>query len=128
MRWVLDASSVVAYLLGEGTDAEGGGMLGDTHAPELLDIEATHTLRGLLRGRKIDLQTAERARSELAQTGINRHRDAALLRRAWELRDRCTIYDALYVALAEALGATLITRDAGLARGVQSLVEVAAQG
>jgi predicted nucleic acid-binding protein len=36
----------------------------------------------------------------------------------------CTVYDALYVALAEALDAKLITRDARLARGVTGLVEV----
>jgi hypothetical protein len=36
----------------------------------------------------------------------------------------CTIYDALYVALAEALGGRLLTRDARLARGVAGLVDV----
>lgn len=125
MRWVLDASSVVAYLLGEGSATERSAMLGDAHAPELLDVEATHTLRGLLRAGKLELETAERARSELGETAIRRYRDQALLSRAWELRENFTIYDALYVALAEALEATLITRDAGLAKAVGGLVKVA---
>jgi len=49
---------------------------------------------------------------------------ADLLRRAWELRDVCTIYDALYVGLTEALDATLITRDARLARGAGAIIDV----
>ncbi len=124
MRWVVDASSVVAYLLGGGSDAERGGILGDVHAPALVDIEVTQTLRGLLRGAKVDLTSAELGRVELAQLAVRRHPDARLLRRAWELRDVCTTYDALYVALAEALDATLLTRDARLARGVEGLVDV----
>lgn len=124
MRWVVDASSVVAYLLGGGSDAERGGILGDVHAPALVDVEVTQTLRGLLRGAKVDLTSAELGRAELAQLAVRRHPDARLLRRAWELRDVCTTYDALYVALAEALDATLLTRDARLARGVEGLVDV----
>ncbi len=37
--------------------------------------------------------------------------------------DASTTYDALYVALAEALAATLVTRDARLAQGVSGLVD-----
>jgi len=38
-----------------------------------------------------------------------------LLQRVWELRDNLTAYDAVYVALAEALDAPLVTRDERLA-------------
>jgi predicted nucleic acid-binding protein len=38
------------------------------------------------------------------------------LPRVWELRANLTAYDAAYVALAEALGAPLLTRDRRLAR------------
>ena len=99
-------------------------MLGDVHAPGLIDVEVTQTLRGLLRGSKLELAAADRARAELTQTGIRRHPDERLLRRAWELRDVCTTYDALYVALAEALDAALLTRDARLARAVDGVVDV----
>jgi hypothetical protein len=43
-----------------------------------------------------------------------RHRP--LLARCWELRDNLTVYDASYVALAEALDLTLLTGDGRLAR------------
>lgn len=128
MSWVLDASSVVAYLLGEGSQAERRAVLDDAHAPGLLDVEVTQTLRGLLRASKVDLQAAELGREELAQVAVRRHPDARLLRRAWELRDVCTTYDALYVALTEALDATLVTRDARLARGADRLVPVVLAG
>jgi predicted nucleic acid-binding protein len=44
-----------------------------------------------------------------------RHRHDAFLYRIWELRHNVTAYDAAYLALAEALGAPLVTRDAKLA-------------
>ncbi|HET7045510.1 MAG TPA: type II toxin-antitoxin system VapC family toxin [Gaiellaceae bacterium] len=124
MKRVVDASSVIAYLLGEGSQPEREAMLGDAHAPTLVDVEATQTLRGLVRGSRIDLARAETARAELGQLRMRRHPDASLLRRAWELRDVCTTYDALYVALAEALDATLLTRDGRLAAAVGRLVDV----
>jgi predicted nucleic acid-binding protein len=126
VTWVADASVVVAYLLGGATDAERGAMLGDVHAPALLDVEATQTLRGLVRGAKIDLATAELARTDLGELALRRFPDAPLLGRCWELRDVCTTYDALYVALAEALNAKLVTRDTRLARAVDGLVDVIA--
>jgi predicted nucleic acid-binding protein len=126
VTWVTDASVVVAYLLGEASEAERAAIIGDAHAPALLDVEATQTLRGLVRGGKIDLATAESARTDLGLLVARRYADAPLLRRCWELRDVCTIYDALYVALAEALDAKLVTRDARLARAVAGVVDVIA--
>jgi predicted nucleic acid-binding protein len=121
---VFDASSTVAYLLGGATDGERAAMLGEAYAPALLDVEVIQTLRGLLRGGKIDLDLAESAREDLGQLALPRIPDGALLNRAWELRDVCTIYDGLYVALAEGVDAALVTRDARLARGAGELVEV----
>ena len=53
-----------------------------------------------------------------------RHRHAPLRRRAWELRDRCSAYDAFYLALAEALDAELLTTDTRFARTARELVSV----
>ena len=46
---------------------------------------------------------------------IARYEHEPLLSRIWELRDSLTAYDAAYVALAEGLRATLLTRDKKLA-------------
>lgn len=62
--------------------------------------------------------------AELAELAIRRYPDGPLLRRAWELRDVCTTHDALYLALAEALDATLITRDVRFRRSADRLVDV----
>jgi predicted nucleic acid-binding protein len=128
VRCVVDASSVVAYLVGAGSDDERAGILGEAHAPGLLDVEVTQTLRGLVRSSSLDLGRAEAGRRDLADLRVRRHPDVRLLRRAWELRDVCTTYDGLYVALAEALDAPLLTRDARLARGVDRLVDVVVSG
>jgi len=44
-----------------------------------------------------------------------RHSHELLLDRAWELRDNLTIYDGVYVALAELLDMPLLTRDRRIA-------------
>ena len=49
--------------------------------------------------------------TDLADTGIERYPHRPFLDRIWQLRRNMTSYDAAYVALAEALGAPLLTRD-----------------
>jgi predicted nucleic acid-binding protein len=51
-----------------------------------------------------------------AVMGLKRWPHRALLGRALALRDQLTAYDAIYVAMAEVTGATLLTRDARPAR------------
>jgi predicted nucleic acid-binding protein len=49
-----------------------------------------------------------------------------LVTRCWQLRDNLKTYDAVYVALAEALGVPLLTADARLAdaTGIRCQVEL----
>jgi predicted nucleic acid-binding protein len=51
-----------------------------------------------------------------------------LVDRAWQLRDNVSFYDGLYVALAEGLGAPLLTLDERLTRapGLRAEVELVA--
>jgi predicted nucleic acid-binding protein len=46
---------------------------------------------------------------------LARHSMPALLPRLWALRENLTVYDAAYVALAEALGCPLVTFDEKIA-------------
>ena len=64
--------------------------------------------------------------TDLVELPMQRHAHDWLLPRVWELRHNLTAYDAIYVALAEALDAPLVTRDARLAAaaGHQARVEV----
>ncbi len=126
---VLDASAALDLLLGTERASAIARVLGsvtEAHAPELIDPEVIAVVRRwTLRG-WLAVEAATRAVDELGELALIRHRHVPLRRRAWELRDRCSAYDACYVALAEALGAQLLTTDARLGRAVHGLVEVLA--
>jgi hypothetical protein len=53
--------------------------------------------------------------ADLSDLPMHRYPHDVLLPRIWELRHNLTAYDAVYVALAEALDAPLLTRDRRLA-------------
>src|SRR6476661_1265262 len=52
----------------------------------------------------------------LADLDLHRHPHIDLLTRSWKLRENVTAHDAMYVALAEALEAPIVTCDRRLAR------------
>lgn len=120
---VLDASAAVEWLLrsprGRRVDAlvEADPLL---VAPALLDVEVLSVLRRALLGRALTERRAAEALDMLAQAPVRRYPHAPLLRRALDLRENVSAYDAMYVALAEALGATLLTGDARLLRALPS--------
>jgi len=96
------------------------------HVPHLLDVEVTHALRRLLLGGRLSNLAARRALRDLAVMGLKRWPHRASLGWALALRDQLSAYDAIYVAMAEVIGATLVTRDVRLARaaGHRARVEV----
>lgn len=117
---VVDSSVLVAALLDRGPlgKACAGRISGERlAAPALIDIEAVSSVRGLLRGRKIDPTDADHALRLLPSLPIQRAWHAELLPRIWELRDDFTAYDAAYIALAEHMDVPLVTGDAELRRG-----------
>ena len=115
---VVDASAMVEFLLqtvvGQRVEARVSGNE-TLHAPHLLDVEVLQALRRLVRMREVTPIRAHEALDDLRDFGLYRHGHVDLLERAWRLRDNLTAYDAMYVALAEALDATVITCDAPLA-------------
>jgi predicted nucleic acid-binding protein len=58
---------------------------------------------------------ADQAIEDLLDLRLNRYPHIVLLSRIWELRHNLSAYDAAYVALAERLGASLLSRDRRLA-------------
>ena len=99
-------------------------------APHLIDAEVGHLLRRQSLLGRISTRRAGIALQDYVALPVDRYPHLALLPRAFALRDNATIYDALYLALAEALEATLLTRDRRLARipGVEAHVEVITNG
>ena len=128
---VIDASAEVAVLLNVGPEVrdirDRIARPGETlHVPHLFEIEVLHALRALsLRG-TVSPERARLALDRLRDTQLVRYPHTPLTERMWELRENLTTYDAAYVALAEALGAPLVTMDARLARasGIRAAVEI----
>lgn len=85
------------------------------HAPHLLDVEVAQVLRRYSVSGEIDGDRGRMALLDLADLPVERYPHGFLLRRVWELRNNLTAYDAIYVALAEALDAPLLTRGRRLA-------------
>ncbi|HEY0317048.1 MAG TPA: type II toxin-antitoxin system VapC family toxin [Solirubrobacterales bacterium] len=127
---VLDASVLVEFLTG-GKHAESSerhlmSSRGWLWAPFLVDAEVGHALRGEVRAGEISARAARDALADLMEMRLQRVSHHLLAERAWELRENVSFYDGLYVALAEALEAPLITLDARLAKapGLRAEVEV----
>lgn len=102
----------------------------DQAAPHLVDPEVLSVIQAKRRAGALDATAAAQAVEDLRAWPGERWSHRPLLERAWALRDNVRSYDALYVALAEALGATLLTLDRRLASapGVECHVEVAGGG
>ncbi|MFW6693524.1 type II toxin-antitoxin system VapC family toxin [Streptomyces sp. MAR4 CNX-425] len=115
---VLDNSALVDYLVGTTKLADQVRAKVTGHrlaAPYAVDLECASTLRGLVRGNKLPAQEAKRALDLLGRIPMRRYAHVPLLPRIWELRHNMWPYDASYVALAETLGADLVTVDAKMA-------------
>lgn len=127
---VVDASAILELLLRTRKAHKiEDRMFGDGeswHAPHLIDVEVLQVLRRLARDQTLTQKRAQEALDDLADLPMERYPHRSLLQRSWELRHNLTAYDAVYVALAEALHCPLITCDARLAStpGLESLVEL----
>jgi predicted nucleic acid-binding protein len=116
---VIDSAAIVDTLSGlDGTD-DLRKLLAteELHAPALLDFEVLSALRGLTIGGHMSSSRAHDLLTDYDDLPLRRWAFAdALRRRAFQLRNNITAYDAAYVALAEALDCRLVTRDGRLAR------------
>lgn len=116
---VVDASALVEILLPTAAGEAVSERLFDSGdslaAPHLIDVEAAQVLRRYAQAGEIDDLRGRESMADLADMPIRRYPHSVLLPRVWELRRNLTAYDALYVALAEALDAPLVTRDRRLA-------------
>ena len=126
---VVDASVIVVALADDGADGDRARtrLFGERlAAPEIIDLEVTSVLRRQIAAGEVDARRAGMALDDLAALPLRRAPHRHLVTRCWALRDNLTPYDAAYVALAEALGAELLTGDRRLARapGPRCRIEV----
>ena len=98
----------------------------DQAAPHIIDAEVLGIIRRDLMLGRLDRTAANQAVDDLRDWPAERFGHRLLLERAWELHDRVRTWDALYVALTEALDGTLLTLDQRLGRvtGLDCRVEV----
>ncbi|MDN5797423.1 MAG: type II toxin-antitoxin system VapC family toxin [Intrasporangium sp.] len=128
---VVDASCLVEVLTG-GPGAEPVrrrlALDGDQAAPHVIDVEVFGVIRREhLRGR-LDATAAAQAVVDLRLWPGERYGHRLLLARAWQLRDTVRGWDAMYVALAEALDAVLLTTDRRLATATGPTCRIEALG
>ena len=128
---VLDASGAVELVLNTAAGRRLAARLADqrvvVHVPHLIDLEIAQVLRRYVRNGTLTEAMAMTALDRWRDLGAERYAHEPFLDRIWRLRDNLTAYDAVYVALAEALSTVLVTGDRRLARapGLHAVIELA---
>jgi len=129
---VVDASAVVEMLLRTpiGEKCQARLLVADEAlcAPHLLDVEVAQVLRRFAAQGEMTAERGSEALVDLADLPLTRYPHGPLLERVWDLRHSVSAYDAVYLALAEALDAPLVSSDGRLARahGHHATVQVLA--
>ena len=116
---VLDSSAIVALLVDAGPAGDwvaSTSREGFLAAPALALFETANILRRQQLARRLERAEANLAHRDLLTLPLQLWPYPALAGRAWDLRGTLTTYDASYVALAERLGARLVTLNHRLAR------------
>ncbi len=119
MTVVVDASTVAAYLIDDGSDGRWAEtVMGNVElsAPHVLPAEVANVLRRAVTVGRVSADFATLAHDDLVELRIDLAAYRPLAPRIWQLRANVTAYDAWYVALAEELEAPLATLDTRLAR------------
>ena len=116
---VLDASVVLEVLLrmpaGVAVEERLFEPEESLHVPHLVDVEVAQVLRRYALAGEVEAGRCRAALDDLAGLPLTRYPHDFLMSRVWDLRGNLSAYDAVYVALAEALDAPLLTRDRRLA-------------
>ena len=120
-RLVVDSSALIDYLTAGSHQSPFSPAFreGDLHVPEVCDVEIVSALRRPVLAGTLSSHTMQLLLVDYAELPVRRHRHLPLVGRAFELRDKFSAADAMYVALAERLEASLATADLGLARAAR---------
>lgn len=125
---VIDASALLEFLLqtplGRRVESRLFRADDEFHSPHLADVEVARGLRRLVRASEVSPGRAAEVLTDLGDLELHRHPHVDFLPRAWALRANVTAYDAMYIALAEALDTGIVTCDARLAKAPGHSVDV----
>ncbi|MCY3968475.1 MAG: type II toxin-antitoxin system VapC family toxin [Acidobacteria bacterium] len=127
---VIDASAAVEMLLDTAPGRRLSSRLAadsvEIHVPHVVDLEIAHALRRYVRQGAFDAARGTRALRRWRHLRAERYEHRRFLDRIWELRHNVSAYDAVYVALAEALSTSLLTADRRLAGapGLEGRIEL----
>ena len=128
---VLDASGAVELLLNTAAGKRVAKRVENPavsiHVPHLIDVEIAHVLRRYALHGMLSSTRGTLALDQWRALDVERYSHELFLDRIWQLRDNVSAYDAVYVSLAEALGAVLVTGDGRLigAPGLRTRIELA---
>ena len=128
---VIDASCLYEFLIGSPEGHAIRRRLDADHdhaAPHVVDVEVLGAVRRNHMLRNLDRTEATQAIEELQAWPGERFSHVLLLKRAWQLRHNVRGWDAMYVALAEALDAILVTSDRRLAAATGPTCRIEAIG
>ena len=116
---VLDASGAVELLLNTTRGKRLAERLTDeaevVHVPHLIDVEISQVLRRYVLRGALNERRGATALHRWRSFDVERYPHEPFLDRVWQLRANFSAYDAVYVALAEALSTVLVTGDRKLA-------------
>lgn len=127
---VVDASVLANAVGDDGHDGRiarlAMGRAETLSAPDLVDVETTSALRKRWLAGDLPHARLVAAVADLGEIPLQRYPALPLLGRALELKANVTVYDAVYVALAELLGCALLTSDLRLASapGIRCSIEI----
>jgi len=115
-KLVIDASAMVDYLVDSPLATRVADRITDNEisVPAHFEAEVLSALGRLQRGGELSEAQIEVRVTLTAQAPFHRHLLAPLLEGAWARHPNVRLVDALYIELADQLGATIITTDSGM--------------
>jgi predicted nucleic acid-binding protein len=122
---VVDASAMIDTLTGSSRGQQLAPILDDDlFAPDLLIPEVLGFLRRMVAQKRFTDSAAHHLAQVFEEAPVEYIHVWPHTARVWDLRDVVSSYDACYVAIADELGAPLVTTDLRLARAATGIVPV----
>lgn len=123
---VVDTSVVVEALVDGGPSGQRARQHLRRHliAPSHLQLEVISAIRRHLSAHLLTSEAAAAAVAGLLDASIELKSIEQHIPRIWQLRHSISIYDAAYVALAEATNSVLLTGDKRLAQAAAGICDV----